>query len=132
MFQNKFITTMSAVIIFFKIQGSTNITIFQNNHYLNLFLRLFTVFLREFFIKNIFLIFLPQFGQNSLSQSFTSPQEQIIFEMINLFGFNGLWQSWQNLAEMGFLCPQTQTICEFSFFFKLFHNLFHYLLYLLL
>ena len=36
--------------------------------------------------------------------------------MINLFGFNGLWQSWQNLAEMGFLCPQTQTICEFSFF----------------
>ena len=61
-------------------------------------------------------MFLPQLEQNFAFQSRISPQEQTILDLINLLEFNGLSQFWQNLAEIGFLCPQTQTITDFSFF----------------
>jgi hypothetical protein len=55
-------------------------------------------------------MFLPQFGQKSLCQSRTSPQEHIIFVFTVFRGFSGLSHTSQNFSPLLFLCPQTQII----------------------
>ena len=97
MFREQFITAMSAIIIFIEIDCSANITNYQIDTYLSMLLRLFTVELIEFLREILLLMFLPQFGQYSLSQSRISPQLQTIRVLILRLGFKGLSQCSQNL-----------------------------------
>ena len=60
MLNDQLIAAMGAIIVLSKIIGSTNITDFQQNHYLNMPLRLFIVSFNEFLNIIAFLMFFPQ------------------------------------------------------------------------